>query len=419
MFDVGLRLRRAYGSERCSTFATLPARRALQLGEANPSFGGFAFAVSAFSASTPQLPCRAVALAKALQLLNFFNFSFSAFQLSAFHLTPYISHMAVQSEPPRVLRIAASFLSHFSVSAFQHFSFPYQSLSRFSVSAFQRFSFPFKALTSLGRGRSRIRRDRSIKHQTSNIKHEPASGFTLPELGGRYRAFTLPQVRGRFCAFTLIELLVVITIIVILLGMLFPAFRGVQNQAKKAQAKNDITQIVTAVNAYYTEYGRYPIDLTFGATDVEYGNPDSPLHPNSDVMNALRAIADSGPNSGNALNPRKVVFFQGTPVKDAAHPRAGFDANGEFWDPWGSPTDASSKIGHYIINLDGNFDGVTQVYTLNYTDLTYDTTTGGNGVRTGVIAASLGSDGSYGTKQGAAPNGDYKFKGSDDVLSWQ
>src|SRR5438874_2644459 len=68
------------------------------------------------------------------------------------------------------------------------------------------------------------------------------------------RARALPGV----FAFTLIELLVVITIIAILMGFLFPAFQGVQNQAKKTQAKNDLTQIVTAVNAYYTEYGKYP-----------------------------------------------------------------------------------------------------------------------------------------------------------------
>ncbi len=60
-------------------------------------------------------------------------------------------------------------------------------------------------------------------------------------------------------AFTLIELLVVIAIIAILIGLLFPAFRAVQDQAKRTQAKNDLTQIVNAVNAYYTDYGKYPM----------------------------------------------------------------------------------------------------------------------------------------------------------------
>jgi prepilin-type N-terminal cleavage/methylation domain-containing protein len=214
-------------------------------------------------------------------------------------------------------------------------------------------------------------------------------------------------------AFTLVELLVVITIIVILMGLLFPVFRGVQDQAKRAQAKNDLTQIVTAVTAFYTEYGRYPIDPSLGATDVEYGNPDSPIHPNADVMNALRAIPDAGPNSGNALNPRGIVFFQGSPVKDATRPKAGFDSAGEFWDPWGSPSGATDTKGHYIINIDGDFNGLTEAYTLDYTDLTYDTIGTKRGVRLGVIAASVGKDGDYGTK------GDKKFKGSDDVLSWQ
>src|SRR5688572_15449697 len=59
-------------------------------------------------------------------------------------------------------------------------------------------------------------------------------------------------------AFTLIELLVVIVAVAVLMGLAFPVFQGVQNQAKKTQARNDLIQIVTAVNAFYTEYGRYP-----------------------------------------------------------------------------------------------------------------------------------------------------------------
>ena len=72
---------------------------------------------------------------------------------------------------------------------------------------------------------------------------------------------------GSAGAFTLIELLVVITVMAVLMALLFPAFRGVQDQAKRTQAKNDLTQIVTSANAFYTEYGRYPVLSTIGRTE--------------------------------------------------------------------------------------------------------------------------------------------------------
>src|SRR6266446_5588468 len=71
-------------------------------------------------------------------------------------------------------------------------------------------------------------------------------------------------------AFTLIELLVVIAIISILMGLLFLGGRAVQDQAKRTQAKNDLAQIVTAVNAFYTEYGKYPLPAGT-TTDTIYG----------------------------------------------------------------------------------------------------------------------------------------------------
>ena len=209
-----------------------------------------------------------------------------------------------------------------------------------------------------------------------------------------------------------------ISILVILGALAFPAIQGAIDRAKKVQAKNDLVQIATAVTAFHTEYGVYPIDPGIPSTghDVEYGNPDSPSHTNSEVMNALRAIDDpnGGPNAKHALNPKRVVFFNGPMVKDPARPKGGFDDKGEFWDPWGSPSGAGATVGHYIINIDANYDGVTQAYTLEYGDLQYDETSGkGKGVRGGVIGASLGRDGEYGKK------GDKKFRSSDDVLSWQ
>src|SRR3954465_3753031 len=76
----------------------------------------------------------------------------------------------------------------------------------------------------------------------------------------------------RESAFTLIELLVVIVIIGVLAGLSFPVYQSVQNSAKKTQAKNDVTQIVTAVNAFYTEYGKYP--LPAGASGDGYSVGD-------------------------------------------------------------------------------------------------------------------------------------------------
>src|SRR5437762_5568063 len=99
--------------------------------------------------------------------------------------------------------------------------------------------------------------------------------------------------------FTLIELLVVIAIIAILVGLLFPAFSAVQNQARRTQAKNDLTQIVTAVNAYYTEYGKYPLV----ASDTTYGPA---ALANADLFFTLRAVA-SGANASDVANPRKIV----------------------------------------------------------------------------------------------------------------
>src|SRR4029450_10641547 len=116
----------------------------------------------------------------------------------------------------------------------------------------------------------------------------------------RHNRDAMQKSPGRFSAFTLIELLVVIAIIAILIGLLFPAFRAVQDQAKRTQTKNDLTQIVNAVNAYYTDYGRYPIaspgaDVTFAAN-------------NNTLFDVLRNM--TGTNPGNTLNQRPILYRQ-------------------------------------------------------------------------------------------------------------
>jgi prepilin-type N-terminal cleavage/methylation domain-containing protein len=192
------------------------------------------------------------------------------------------------------------------------------------------------------------------------------------------------------CAFTLIELLVVIAIIAILIGLLFPAFQAVQNQAKRTQAKNDLTQIVTAVNAFYTEYGKYPL-----ATD------DSTISNNSGLMYTLRADstnANGNPNVNNATNPRVIVFINPPYVKNdtAGNRRSGVSpTDGQYYDPWGTP---------YRVAIDGDYNN-----NINPNPYTANTGAGPSPLNLGVIAWSFGKDATQGTN----------FNASDDVISWQ
>src|SRR5437867_4487918 len=175
-----------------------------------------------------------------------------------------------------------------------------------------------------------------------------------------------PRIVGRLCqtpvslrlerssnrAFTLIELLVVIAIIAILIGLLFPAFSAVQNQARQTQAKNDLTQIVNAVNAYYTDYGKYPLVTA----DTTYGPGGT---ANNLLFNVLRGIDTTN-------NPRQIVFISPPYVKNPANPRSGIAtqatninlisvAIGDLVDPWGTP---------YNVRIDGNYDNqVDNAYT--------------------------------------------------------
>jgi type II secretory pathway pseudopilin PulG len=274
--------------------------------------------------------------------------------------------------------------------------------SRHSLAAPQRSEGGSLARRAVVTRRRVTRPIRSINGQLLTI-NQPASAFTLRKVRERVGAFTLPLLRERVSAFTLIEILVVITIIIILAGMLFPAYRGVQNQAKKTQAKNDLTQIVTAINAFYTEYGKYPTSATTDAT-ATFGPASATA--NNALFNELRG-------TGPVLNTRQIVFISPPNVKDPSSPRAGIASNSttingisvapnEFVDPWGTP---------YNVEIDADYNN--QIETNPYPDT--DGSAGGTPLRQGVIAWSYGADQTKGTKA----TGSLNFKDSDDVISWQ
>jgi prepilin-type N-terminal cleavage/methylation domain-containing protein len=203
-------------------------------------------------------------------------------------------------------------------------------------------------------------------------------------------------------AFTLLELLVVIAIIGILVGLTVPSLFGIYERARKTQAKNDLTQIVNAVNAFYTDYGRYPLPTgnpcPAVASDTTYG--PSAGTSNADLFYSLRAVTagcNSLVNGVPAVNSRSIVFIAPR-VSGAATARSGIASDGQYYDPWATP---------YNVEIDGGYD--------NQITNPYPDAPGVNPLRFGVIGWSWGKDQTPGTKSPASPN----YSGSDDVISWQ
>ena len=202
-----------------------------------------------------------------------------------------------------------------------------------------------------------------------------------------------PALPKRYRAFTLIELLVVIAIIAILVGLLFPAFKAVQNQARQTQAKNDLTQIVNAVNAFYTDYGKYPI-----ATN------DTPIGPdNSGLMYTLRADSTNAngkpkrEQSSRTLGRSFLLIRRMSRMTQLDRDDlASVQQTDRYYDPWGTP---------YRIAIDGDYTN-----TINPNPYTANTGAGPSPLAFGVIAWSWGPDQTQGTTN---------FSASDDVISWQ
>ncbi len=60
--------------------------------------------------------------------------------------------------------------------------------------------------------------------------------------------------------FTLIELLISISLIIILLGVMIPAIKAIQESGKKTMTEAEAAALQSAVKSYHTRYGMYPVD---------------------------------------------------------------------------------------------------------------------------------------------------------------
>jgi prepilin-type N-terminal cleavage/methylation domain-containing protein len=160
---------------------------------------------------------------------------------------------------------------------------------------------------------------------------------------------SIPSFPRKLSAFTLIELLVVIAIIAILAGLAFPAVQGAMGSAKKAQARNDVNQLASAVKAFQLEYG---------------GLPGSGTADGLAPANLIAILTSSNTN-----NPRGIVFFE---PKIAKGKKNGLSTeDGKYYDPWGK---------EYSVLLDYNYDNKIKNTNSNQTNFTtvIVTSTGGS-----------------------------------------
>jgi prepilin-type N-terminal cleavage/methylation domain-containing protein len=184
--------------------------------------------------------------------------------------------------------------------------------------------------------------------------------------------------------FTLVELLTVIAIIAILAAMLLPVLSRVRLSAQKTQARVQVNDIATAIEAYDSAYGRFPVSpgaqgmaAQNGGGDITYcggffTNAASTIWPvtgftptacdtsNAEVYAILMDYTNfpnggSTINTNNQKNPQKTIFLNakmsGWSPGQPGYPAPGMGNDLVYRDPWGNP---------YIITMDLNYDGQCQ-----------------------------------------------------------
>ena len=121
--------------------------------------------------------------------------------------------------------------------------------------------------------------------------------------------------------FTLIELMVVIAIILILALIAIPAYRNMQIRAKRSRAMTDLKTIATALEAFYTDWGKYPkqeAGVMDNAIVAELSGGKDGSGASINVSSAYTATGELGPvvyleNVGkmfDPFNPTKRYFYE-------------------------------------------------------------------------------------------------------------
>ena len=137
--------------------------------------------------------------------------------------------------------------------------------------------------------------------------------------------------------FTLIELLVVVAIIGILAAMILPAISKAREKAQQAVCKNNLKQVGTAVNIYYSDavVYSYPISSSQQITASDFGGGvidgsivTCPVKSGTYSWHsslgtsfsggADKALGSDTSNSNHSITPRMIYLFEDGHVSSQA-----------------------------------------------------------------------------------------------------
>ncbi|HIA19132.1 MAG TPA: type II secretion system protein [Planctomycetaceae bacterium] len=155
-------------------------------------------------------------------------------------------------------------------------------------------------------------------------------------------------------AFTLVELLVVMAIIGILTGLLFPTIRGVMMRAQVTRIVMEIKQLESGLEAYKKKFDDYPPDFSNPMLVVRHARKAFPRVSDSDINFLLGAVY----GNLNLLNiktitPDKITQWNIDPAEALVFWLSGFseDATNPFRGQGGPFGAKPRNTGHY------DFDG--------------------------------------------------------------
>lgn len=190
--------------------------------------------------------------------------------------------------------------------------------------------------------------------------------------------------------FTLVELLVVIVIIVTLMAILIPTVSAVQRNAVKLEAKNTLTSLMQAVDAYYNTYNILPANSRSAPSE------DTEVESTEPIMSVLAGINE------DQMNRKEVTFYQGTAAKGTSRATAykGLwqdNNSAELFDPW---------------RKRGNNRGYIMLLDYGYNDKLDDPFRPGQVIPRRAVGWSSGKDGQWNR---SSPKGGAN---KDNVYSW-